>query len=253
MTSKLVDPYLEKIAEDFWTKTGVPLIRPRDMENAIALTLPLGVVVLPRMSLSCVEDWLDRRGVPYRFPCEDRSVHGCLVAHRGLGLIFVDGTDPAAERRFTLAHEASHFLLNYHLPRQTARQRLGDSILDVLDGLRPPTIEENVDGLLARVSVRPHMHLLERQGTGTFTRVDVWYAENQSDQLSLEILAPFKEVSRKLKSADQAQSYPVCLAAACQLLTGEFDLPEAIAHGYAVRIAEVLAGGPSALAALGID
>lgn len=170
-----------------------------------------------------------------------------------MGLIFTDGADLQAERRFTLAHEASHFILNYHLPRQTARRRLGDSILDVLDGLRPPTIEENVDGLLARISVRPHIHLLERQGAGAFTRADVWHAENQADRLSLEILAPFAEVSRELKAASQAQSYAVCLIAARQLLTAEYDLPAAIAHGYALSIAEVLTGGPSVLAALGID
>jgi hypothetical protein len=170
-----------------------------------------------------------------------------------MGLIFIDGADLLTERRFTLAHEASHFLLNYHLPRQTARRRLGDSILDVLDGLRPPTIEENVDGLLARVSVRPHIHLLERQGAGACTRTDVWYAENQADRLALEILAPFGEVYGELKAADQAQSYAMCLVAARQLLAAEFDLPAAIAHGYALKIAEVLTGGPSVLTALGID
>lgn len=247
-----IDPHLVRIARVFWAKARIPQTRPRDLENAIALTLPLAVVSLPRMSLSCVEAWLDRRGVPYNFPCADRAIHGCLVAYRGTGLIFIDGADPLTERRFTLAHEVSHFLLDYHLPRQAARRQLGDSILDVLDGLRPPTIAERVDGLLARVSVRPHIHLLERQGDGTFTRLDVWRAENQADRLSLELLAPVGEVCRELKAAG-LRSYDTCLSFAHELLATDFGLPAVVAQGYAREVAEALTGGPSVLAALGIE
>ena len=148
----MIEPHLVTVAEEFWHTAGTLPDWPRDLEHAIALTLPLATINLPQLGLRKIQQWLLRRGVPFEFPCQDRKVRGCLVAYRGAGAVFIDGSDPQDERRFTLAHEVSHFLLDYHLPRHRAWQRLGSNILDVLDGLRPPTIEERVDGLLSLVS-----------------------------------------------------------------------------------------------------
>jgi hypothetical protein len=175
------------------------------------------------------------------------------VAYRGFGAVFVDGSDPEDERRFTLAHEVSHFLLDYHLPRHTAQQRLGRDILDVLDGLRSPTVDERVDGLLSLVSVTPHTHLLEQKGDGSFARSEVWRAETRADQLAVEILAPFQAVCSDLVVAGSDRTYSACLASACRLLAEGYGLPEAIARSYALTVAEELTGGPSVLANLGLD
>lgn len=247
----MIEPHLVAIAEDFWRATGIPLSWPPDLEHAIALTLPLATISLPQLGLGKIQWWLQRRGVPFEFPCQDRQVRGCLVAFRGAGAVFVDGSDPQDERRFTLAHEVSHFLLDYHLPRQRAWQQLGSGILDVLDGLRPPTVEERVDGLLNLVSVAPHVHLLEQQGDGSFVRAEVWRAENRADRLAIELLAPLKAVSTDLTATGRATDYSDCLASSRRLLTAKYGLPIPIAHGYARTIAEELTGGPSILDELG--
>jgi hypothetical protein len=249
----MVEPRLVTIAEGFWKTAGTPPGWPRDLENAVALALPLATVNLPQLGLHEIQQWLEKRGVPYKFPCQDRRVRGCLVAYRGPGAVFIDGSDPQDERRFTLAHEVSHFLLDYHLPRQRARQQLGSGILDILDGLRSPTVGERVEGLLNLVSVAPHVHFLEQQGDGSFVRSEVWHAENRADQLAIELLAPLEAVSSDLVTSDQARMYSMCLASARGLLTAKYGLPTPIAQAYARAIAEELTGGPSILAELGLE
>lgn len=247
----MIEPHLVALAKDFWRAAGTPLSWPRDLEHAIALTLPLATITLPQLGLSKIRRWLQKRGVPFEFPCQDRQVRGCLVAYRGAGAVFVEGSDPQDERRFTLAHEVSHFLLDYHLPRQRARQQLGNGILDVLDGLRPATVEERVDGLLNLVSVAPHVHLLEQQGDGSFFRAEVWRAENRADQLAIELLAPLQAVFSDLAADGRATGYSDCLASSRRLLTAKYGLPIPIAHAYARTVAEELTGGPSILDELG--
>jgi len=248
----MIEPRLVTIAQDFWAVAGTPLGWPRDLEHAVALTLPLATINLPQLGLYKIQRWLQRRGVPFEFPCQDRQVRGCLVAYRGAGAVFVDGSDPQDERRFTLAHEVSHFLLDYHLPRQRAWQQMGSSILDVLDGLRPATVEERVDGLFNLVSVAPHVHLLEQQGDGSFVRAEVWRAENRADRLAIELLAPLRAVSSDLTNAGRTAVYSSCLASAHALLTAKYGLPTPIAHAYARTVAEELTGGPSILDKLGL-
>lgn len=248
----VIEPHLVAIAEDFWEAAGPPHSWPCDLEKAVALTLPLATVILPQLGLHSIQRWLEECGVLYEFSCQDRRVRGCLVAYRGSGAVFIDGSDPQDERRFTLAHEASHFLLDYHLPRQKAQQRLGNGILDVLDGLRSPTVDERVEGLLSHVSVAPHIHLLEKQGDGSFARSEIWRAENRADQLAVEILAPLRLVCSDL-AVDQPQTYSACLVSARCLLTTKYGLPASIAHAYAQSVAEDLTGGPSILSQLGLE
>jgi hypothetical protein len=68
------------------------------------LALPVSIIPLPRLQLASIENWLRRYQIPYRFPCANRRVRGCLVAYKGCGLIFVDETDTPDERRLTLAN-----------------------------------------------------------------------------------------------------------------------------------------------------
>ena len=114
---------------------------------------------------------------------DDRLLHGFILISRGSGFIFVNGTDSEEERKYTIAHEASHFLLDYKLPRDTAVKKLGRTILEVIDGYREPTIEEKVDGMLYSAMIKPYTHLLEKVGDGTFKNLNILNSENDAMHL----------------------------------------------------------------------
>ena len=64
-------------------------------------------------------------------------------------MIFVDGTDPDSQRRFTIAHEVAHFLYRLPASRQSAIEKYGEQITGVMDGQRHPTVSERVVAVLA--------------------------------------------------------------------------------------------------------
>jgi hypothetical protein len=131
----------------------------------------------------------------------DRELHGCLVARAGRGLIFVDETDHENERRFTVAHEAAHFVLEYLVPRQRAMDHFGPGIAAVLDGARPPSLAERLSAVLDSVPIGVRIHLMERSESGSVCRWDVLEAEAHADRLALELLAPEPAVRRALKTS----------------------------------------------------
>src|SRR6266705_3738521 len=124
----------EAIAREFWAGAGLPDKFPRDIEKAVALSLPFALVKLPRVTVPAIRRWLQARRLRAQVPNDRRELMGCLVAYRGLGIAFVCGADSDEEQRLTVAHETSHFLRDYLLPRQQIIRALGDDISDVLDG-----------------------------------------------------------------------------------------------------------------------
>jgi hypothetical protein len=223
----MIPLWVAELADLFWTSAGMSEPFPRALRRPIARALPLVVVSLPRLRLRDVLDWLRRRAVGRPRPVTDRALHACLAAWRGWGYVFLDGVDPEDEQRLSLAHELAHFLRHYWHPRQSARQRLGEPILEVLDGLRPPTSAERVHAVLADVPVGFHLHLLDRDDEGLPSET-VRAAEDEADRLAYELLAPAEEV---LYRAGQHGRRGLG-----ELLRTEFGLP--VAH--AARYGEIL-------------
>jgi hypothetical protein len=238
-----------RLAEEFWADAGGPAPFPRDLERAVVIVLPLAVARLPRLWVADAADWLARRAIPCPLQAAERPMHGCLVAHGGRGIVLLDGADPDDERRFTLAHEAAHFLLDYLRPRERAVARLGAGIADVVDGHRPPTTAERVDAVLAETPIGAYTHLMERRPDGTLGCGRIAGAEGRADRLALEILAPAAEVRRRLP---RTGSYAGTLAALTGLLIHTFGLPRAVAGGYARFLARTWYGGPSFRELLGL-
>lgn len=236
-----LDAQAETAAELFWQLAGEPEPFPRGLERPLALALPVALVKLPRLHLSGVESWLRRRGAPFVFGCESRAVRGCLVAHAGQGLLFVDGSDPDDEQRFTLAHEIAHFLVDYWLPRQEAIEKLGPDLADVVDGLRAPTLSERIHAMLGSIRIGPYQSLMERADQAELT--GIWEAENRADRLALALLAPPGTVLRQVNLS--TGSYEDRLQAMTAMLTATFGLPNAAAGGYGRGLLRAAGKGPS--------
>jgi hypothetical protein len=216
-------PHLEKLISPATRKEF-----PRDIETAVLMSLPVCIVKVGRLSINVVHDELRRRNISIECPVSNRDLRGCLVAQADHGLIFVDGEDPSDERRFTVAHEAAHFLVDYLEPRARALVHFGESIRAVLDNQREPTSEEKVSAFLARVPLHAHVHIMSRDGDGGH-----FHCECRADDLAYEMLAPFNELQRAIP-LDRTK--PGMRASTMAVLRDTFGLPEAAAADYARRL-----------------
>jgi Zn-dependent peptidase ImmA (M78 family) len=155
------------------------------------------------------------------------------VANAGRGFVIVDGTDPDDERRFSLAHEVAHFILDYLLPRRKANDRFGIQITDVLDGYRPPTAEERFGSILSDVSIGIHTHLMDRDEQGEYASGSVAVAESRADKLALELLAPENDVRAEVKQDRHPGSRRQGSERIAAVLLEHFGLPRRVSLTYA--------------------
>lgn len=234
-----LDNASEELLDWFWQSCGETETFPRQLERAVALALPVALVKLPRLHLLSVEDWLRRRGIPFRFHCESRAVRGCLLAFRGKGWIFLDGSDPDDERRFTLAHEIAHFLLDYWQPRRRAIERFGNGIVHVLDGTRPPQVSERVYALLAGIPIGMQVKLMER-GVASG---EVWKIEDRADKMALALLAPPEQVLARVEL--DTTDFRLRLDKTTRIMMEAFGLSRSVAPLYARALLDAIGQGPS--------
>lgn len=225
------DYSIEHAARDFRLLVGEESEYPCDLEASIMWALPLDVRGINRLRLGDVEAVALKIGLPYSFGGTDRRLCGCLLAYNDSGIIFVDAADTESERRFTLAHELAHFLLDYRAPRKRAFDALGESIRPVLDGLRPATIEERVCAVLDDVPLGVLSHLMERP-SGNVSSSAVLSIESRADRMALELLAPAAAVSKDA-SLLYGLPYNERLLRLRHTLEGKYGLPPAIAGWYA--------------------
>lgn len=161
-------------------------------------------------------------------PDDHRDLYGCLIAHRGHGFIFVSETDAAEEQRLTIAHEVAHFLLDYLMPRRQVTQALGAEMVEVLDGMRPPTPAERAAAILSHIRLGAHLHLLPRPGREASEDLGVVYAEDRADRLALELVAPRQRIHGVLEALSVRQA---CTQdAARTALATYFGLPASAFH-----------------------
>lgn len=221
----MIHGWLAMARDAFWDLAGPPPPFPRDLRPLLALALPLSSRPVPGLRLAVAETWLARHGCSRRFGEPDRRLRGALVAFADTGVLFLDGADLDAEQRFTAAHEAAHFVLDYLLPRRRALALLGEGVRSVLDGERAPSREERIDAALTDCPLGIHVHLLDRRDpTGAVAAV-----EDRADRLARELLAP---------AADVAERYDGLRLGEAELsaeLTRVYGLPPAEAVAYARR------------------
>jgi len=240
--------WLDNQAQDavslFWARAGEVESFPRSLERPLALALPVALIKLPRLTLHGIEQWLRRREIPgFALDCENRSVRGCLVAYGGNGLVFVDGTDPIAELRFSVAHEIAHFLVDYWLPRQQMIAQLGKNVIEMLDGFRQPSVSERIHALLIGKQLGIHVNLLERNGDNGSTALETWRVEDRADKVALALLAPPEQIIKCLDLSSPTFQQRSQTIVDC--LQDKFGLPVPISHFYAMNLLQAIGKGPS--------
>jgi hypothetical protein len=218
----MTDRELEERAAEFWSETDLADAFPRNIEQAIALKLPVTIVKLPVVTIRTIGQWLRRHNRCPVFPSYHRDLMGCLYADGGHGFIFVCGADEPEEQRFTVSHDTAHFLADYWWPRERVLKALGDSVVEVLDGHRPPRTHERAAAILARVRIGPHWHLLPRNGADPETDTRIAPLEDRADDLGLELVAPQLKVVEVLRSLACRRLDP---DTACYALGSFFGLP----------------------------
>jgi hypothetical protein len=223
---------VENTAQEFWALVGARSSYPCDIKAAIILTLPLELYPVAGLRVKDVLDWAERIKLNCNIRGRDRRLHGCLIADKGKGTIFFDTQDLEAEQRFTLAHELAHFLLDYQAPRQRALTMLGEAILPVLDGERPPTVAERIHAALGTVPLGVMSHLMERPDDGlpSNTVIDI---EDRANRLALELLAPALPLKELMEQATAPRGFSTRLTFLTEQLIIEYGLSEAFASSYA--------------------
>jgi hypothetical protein len=244
MRKKGIHPKVKQVAEDFWKPIPSYRTFPVDIERAIAFSnLPLHIDLIPILDIDHVNQWIQSNGFPARIDKENCALHGFLLAREGHGIIFVNGTDKQEERRFTIAHELAHFLFDYHLPRINYLRLYGDSILEILDGKRLPTIEERLTFIVSELPSPFFTHALDITGITAYERSQICSIEWQTDTLAFEILAPFHIVISLLKKQKLEKRFETIFRQASNLLVTDFGLPANLASSYAKHLATYLSGG----------
>jgi hypothetical protein len=220
-----VPVWVAELSSAFWAEAGQLEPFPRNLRRPIAKAVSLTVVSLPKLSIAIILKWLEDFDISCELGSKDRPVRACLVARHGWGIAFVDGSDPDAEQRFSVAHELAHFLREYWHVRQQVCRKIGRATLDVLDGKRPPTTDERIQAMLRSTAIGFRVHLMERDCDGNLATGDIADAERAADRLAYELLAPAEHVC-----ANSAQSNRGALA---EKLRQFYGLPELQAARYA--------------------
>src|SRR6266496_912368 len=140
---------------------------------------------------------------------------------------------PFPDFRHDIERIASHVQAN---PLQLAKLiRTAESLEDireVLDGMRAPTREERLDGVLANVHIGIKGHLMERPDEGVPTNF-ILDAEDRADRLALELLAPAASLRERMQQTNAPTGYRARLAFLTTALYTEYGLPQSINAFYA--------------------
>ena len=231
-------------ADWFWKRAGGRPGLPADIGYAAMCAIEVYIEEVSDLTTvtaaSCIE------GVGIRIPdvVSERRIHGCLVVGRRGAAILVEKNDDAAQKRFTIAHECAHFILEVRMNQGRAENRLGPGFASILHGHREATPNERIAARLHGVSSDPLVHFMDRTATGDYGRWRIHEAECLADDLAVEILAPRAELIASLSSLGP-MGFSESLSAARRIAERRFGLTETTAEWYCNRVVWQLMKGPS--------
>jgi len=245
-------PQIGRIAREFWLKADPAHQRVLDIAKAVSNILPLRIIYLKGLTLETLDNWLKDRGIPNNQEISNKSLHGVIMIREGRGFIFVNADDSTIEQRFTIAHEVSHYFLDYQIPRENAMLKIGPEIEHVLNGKEPASDLQKVKALLKGISIQPYSHFIEKSGNGSFLSWINFNSENEADYLALELLAPRSVVIKNTVTNAKRLNYTQFVRKCQELLREQYQIPDDVAHQYATELAYSVTNGPSFLDKLGL-
>src|SRR5467141_233548 len=237
--------YIRRVAANVRNRAPASASNFVDVEAVAALAAPLATVILPGLSIQASRSWLAQRSVRLEPTDRDRRLRGLLLAWRGTGLMFIDGSLPEEDRRFTIAHELGHFLLDY-LDERTRLIHRAPHLLDVVDGHRRITPSDRAMAVVEEIELGVHRHLLDREPAGAASWT-VERSEGRALRFALELLTPWSAVRATARSAAVAATWPDRLAATAELLANRFGIPDDAARVRAREALDAIGRGPTFL------
>jgi len=232
-------------ADWFWKRAGGRPGFPVDISYAAMCALEVYVEEVDYLTVVTAASRIEGVGIGPHDGIGGRRIHGCLAVGRRGAAILVEKNDDEAQKRFTIAHECAHFILEVRMNQERARIRLGHDFSGLLRGLREATPIERIDARLHNVRSDALLHFMDRTATGGYGCGRIHEAECLADDLAVEILAPRVELIESLSSFGP-MGFSESLSAARRIAERRFGLPETIAKWYANRVVWQLKGGPSA-------
>jgi hypothetical protein len=222
------EPDIQSLANRFWERAGRNAPYPRNMWVPVQRAFPITIRQIHELSVNHV--YADLSSIGYSDPPDtpDRRLRGCLVALQGYGIIFLDAADLPEERNFSLAHEASHFIIDHWQPREAVRKSISPNALEAFDGERAPTVVERFKGIRNGIAIRPLEHFMDRDPDGNIRVSSFMRSENKADRLALELLAPALKVVGRQRFSTRPKSGDEIV----DVLKREFGLPAPVALSY---------------------
>lgn len=238
-------------ADWFWRQAGGRSDFPIDIGYATMSTLPVYVEEVEDLTTGTAVLRSKQFDTQRHQNIGERRIHGCLIVGRSGAAILVEMNDGEAQKRFTIAHECSHFILEVKRHQERATCKLGHDFTDVLHGLREATPNERIDAWLHNIRADAFVHFMDRTPSGEYGCVRIRDAECLADDLAIEILAPRLALMEILSSFGR-MGFSESLITARRIAERRFGLPEEIAERYANSVVGQLRGGPSTAERFGL-
>lgn len=225
----------------FWKRAGGRFDYPADIAYAATCALDVYVDEVAGLTPVSAAAHIGREELCPLGGADERSLHGCVIVSRSGAAVLVEKCDDEAEKRFTIAHEVSHYIVEVKQRHERAADRMGRDFADTLYGLREPTLTELIDAWLNNTRSEAFAHFMDRTPGGGYGCSRTLEAECLADDLALEILAPRSEITAVISSMGLSESLKV----ARRVAERRFGLPNDIADRYAGRVVWQSKGGPS--------
>ena len=190
----------------FWKRAGGRSGYPADITYAATCALYVYVDEIADLTPGSAAAHVGL-GRLWRSDCVDRRrLHGCVIVGQGGAAILVEKGDDEAQKRFTIAHEVAHYILEVKQRYERAADRMGREFADTLYGLREATSTERIDAWLSNTRSEAFAHFMDRAPGGGYGCSRTLEAECLADDLAVEILAPRSELAAAISSMGFSQS-----------------------------------------------
>jgi len=244
-------PEIERIAREFWSTVDQNYHENYDIISAVDTSPTIDLIKIKNLSISKIEEWLIAIGLKDNFDIPDRRLHGVLIIKGDSVAMFIEDDENPIQQRFTVAHEVSHYLLDYQIPKEKAILALGKEIEDVLNGNLPANNTQLALSVIKGINIDPYSFLIEKTGNGSFEDWKNFNSENEADYLALELLAPRIRIINETFSSTKRLSYSQFTRKSQEILIEKYRIPSDIARQYASQLAYSVTSGPSFLDKMG--